>query len=106
TEIGETLPFNDEIVKPARLRHHRKNSSADYIVVDTPPGDPTMIDAAIAVADLVILPTASTAMDLERTIQTAANIPADILRVAIITSTNKQTRSYRYEMVLIMIHNY
>lgn len=100
-EIGEPLPFNVEIVNHSRLRHLRKNSSADYIVVDTPPGDPTMIDAAIAVADLVILPTASTAMDLERTIQTAANIPADILRIALITRTNKQTRSYRDAMELL-----
>src|SRR5699024_12315235 len=63
-----------------------------------------MIDAAIAVADLVILPTASTAMDLERTIQTAATIPAEILRVALITRTNKQTRSYRDAMELLQSH--
>ena len=103
-EAGETLPFSVEIVNHSRLNQLRQKTTADYVVIDTPPGDPRMIDAAIAIADLVILPTASTAMDLERTIQTAATIPAEILRVALITRTNKQTRSYRDAMELLQSH--
>lgn len=89
------LPFEVEIVNYSRLDRQRKRVTADYVVLDTPPGDSTMIDAAIVAADLVILPTVATAMDLEHTIQTAATIPTATPRAGLITRTNKQTRSYR-----------
>jgi|SRR5699024_11231135 len=103
SEAGTPLPFAVEIVNRSRIQRIRQQTTADYVLIDTPPGDPQMIDAAIAAADLVILPTAATAMDLERTVQTAANIPDHILAVALITRTNKQTRSYREAMEFL--HN-
>lgn len=100
-ETDASLPFNVEVMNLRRLGKQRQKTTADYVLIDAPPGDTKMIDAAIAVADLVILPTGSTAMDLARTLETAANIPVDKLRVALITRTNKQTRSYRDAMELL-----
>lgn len=100
-EAGESLPFKVEAINLARLKRVRQATTADYVLIDTPPGNPPMIDAAIGAADLVILPTASTAMDLERTIMTIENIPAEIPRVALITRTNKQTVAYRDAMELL-----
>lgn len=97
-ETDAPLPFNVEVMNVRRLNKQRQKTTADYVLIDTPPGERKMIDEAIAIADLVILPTAATAMDLERTIKTAENIPAATLRVALITRTNKQTRSYRDAM--------
>src|SRR5690625_1740846 len=97
-ETDTPLPFNVEVLNAKRLNKQRQKTTADYVLIDTPPGDRETIDNAIAIADLVILPTASTAMDLERTIKTAGGIPPATMRVALITRTNKQTRSYRDAM--------
>lgn len=104
-ETDAPLPFVVEIVNHSRLGRQRQRTTADYVVLDTPPGDSRMIDAAVAAADLVILPTASTAMDLERTVQTAATIPVTTPRVALITRANKQTRSYRDAMEFLGDHD-
>lgn len=57
---------------------------APHLVIDTPPGDPAITQAAIEVADVVIVPTAPTALDVSRVwstldVVTAAGKPAYVL---------------------------
>lgn len=94
-EAGEPLAFNVEVINRALLKRLTKHATADVVLIDTPPGDPHMIDAAVATADLVILPSAPAVMDLKRMLQTAASIPGHIPRAALITKANKQTIAYR-----------
>src|SRR5699024_10719067 len=54
-----------------------------------------MIDAAAGVADLVILPSAPTLMDVARLIRTAESMPPHVPRAALLTRAHKQTTSYR-----------
>lgn len=61
------LPFSVENTIPRRLeRIARLAEPGEFIVVDTPPGDPEAIDAAIAAADFVVVPTRATNADLSR----------------------------------------
>ncbi|MGJ4094123.1 AAA family ATPase [Corynebacterium sp. 22_2729] len=66
-EVGETLPFQ---VLPANAATIRKPSHADFVFIDTPPGDPAVIQAAIDASDLVIVPTNAAPMDVQRVWQT------------------------------------
>lgn len=100
-ESDDPLPFNVEVINESRLKRLRKAATTDFILIDTPPSNPKMIDAAIAVADLVIIPTAATVLDLERTLATAGQIPDETPRIALITRTNKQTVAYRDAMELL-----
>lgn len=66
-DAGEPLPFEVENTIPRRLgRLARLADRDDVIVVDTPPGDPEAIDAAIAAADFIVVPTRATNADLSR----------------------------------------
>lgn len=94
-DSGEPLPFDVQVINRALLKRLAVTATADYVLIDTPPGDPHMIDAAVAIADLVVLPSAPAVMDLTRMLQTAASIPAHIPRATLITKANKQTVAYR-----------
>lgn len=94
-DVGESLPFEVEVINRVLLKRMTRAATADYVLIDTPPGDPAMIDAAVAIADLVILPSAPAVMDLTRMLHTAASIPAHIPRAGLITKANKQTIAYR-----------
>lgn len=64
SDNGETLPF---AVNPANAVTFRKQGKADFTIIDTPPGDPNLVQAAIDEADAVIVPTNASPMDLQRT---------------------------------------
>ena len=54
----------------------------DYLLIDTPPGTATAIDAAIDAADLVIIPTGPRSADIDRvwpTLDITAHRPTTIL---------------------------
>src|SRR5699024_1656163 len=89
-EEGQPLPFDVEIVNQARLKRGPRNTSAAYVLIDTPPGHPKVIDEAIAAADFVILPSSPAVIDLDRMLATADSIPADVPHAALITRANKQ----------------
>ncbi|MGO9158593.1 ParA family protein [Mycobacterium sp.] len=62
---GTPLPFD---VSPAMAAGVRVLSSEpdELILIDTPPGTASVIDAAIDAADLVIIPTGARAADIDR----------------------------------------
>jgi chromosome partitioning protein len=61
--LGTPLPF--DVATAASLRE-LSSEPGELVLVDTPPGTATAIDAAIDVADLVIIPTGPRAADIDR----------------------------------------
>lgn len=94
-EAGDPLPFDVEIVNQVSLKRAPRNGTADYIIIDTPPGDPKIADMAVRLADFVILPTSPSVIDLTRMLETADQIPSRVPRAALITRANKQTIAYK-----------
>lgn len=91
---GQPLPFDVDVVNMVKLKGNRK-PAVDYVLVDTPPGHTDVVDAAIAAADFVILPSSPAVIDLDRMLATATSIPANIPYAALITRANKQTVAYK-----------
>src|SRR5699024_900587 len=77
----------------AQLR--RGSSSADFVVVDTGPGDWKVLDEALKLADLAILPTAPSPIDLDRFWETE-QIASQLTRTyALITHADRRTKSLK-----------
>lgn len=94
-ELGNELPFPVDIVNRVALDRKLRQSTADFVLIDTPPGDPAMIDAAVMKADLVIIPTSPAVDDFQRMLLTAENIPPQVPKVALINRANKRSIIYR-----------
>lgn len=62
-DAGTTIPFRFTV---ANQRTLGRSSDAQWVVIDTPPGDASTMDAAIETADFVIIPTATTGVDVDR----------------------------------------
>lgn len=67
---GQALPF--EVVVANARTMERSGHQGEFVVIDTPPGDPRIIDEAIATADLVLIPSDSSPIDLQRVWPTIA----------------------------------
>lgn len=61
---GEELPFKSEVVNVRLLE--RLSAGYEHVVIDTPPGESSMIDAAIRECDIALIPTESSPMDIQR----------------------------------------
>lgn len=61
---GTKLPFDVKVVNQRTMVRAANNYK--FVVIDTPPGDARIIDAAIAAADLVLIPTDASAIDIQR----------------------------------------
>lgn len=70
-EAGTPLPWETKSVNAALLRRGAATTDAELVIVDTPPGESGAIQAAVDVADFVVIPTRSTNADLWRTIPTS-----------------------------------
>lgn len=104
-DSGNPLPFNVEIVNLAKMKRLAAGTTADYLVIDTPPGDPATIDAVIRLADVVIMPTEAAVMDLNRLWATNESIPSDTSRIVLVTKANERTRAYREALELLDENN-
>ncbi|WP_166082303.1 ParA family protein [Erysipelothrix anatis] len=87
----EASPFDFEITNKASIG--RRKERYDFVVVDTPPQNTVIMDAALAVADYVIIPTAPTSLDLERVFEIlrVIEIPYKVL----LTQIKSNTITYR-----------
>jgi len=94
-ELGDELPFTVDIVNRVALDRKLRQATADIVLIDTPPGDPAMIDSAVMRADLVIIPTSPAVDDFQRMLVTAENIPDQVPKVALINRANKRSVIYR-----------
>lgn len=61
---GAELPFDIKVVNQKTMQ--RAANGYDFVVIDTPPGEARIIDAAIAAADLVLIPTDASPIDIQR----------------------------------------
>lgn len=90
-ERDQALGFEVRPVNAAQLR--RGSSSADFVVVDTGPGDWKVLDEALKLADVAILPTAPSPIDLDRFWETE-QIASQLTRTfALITQADRRTKS-------------
>lgn len=80
-EDGTALPFEVRPANHASLRSYKPTTA--FTVIDTPPTDPSVVDAAVKVADLIIVPTPPGFMDTDRawsTVEvTAPQVPTYVL---------------------------
>lgn len=81
SEDGTPLPFEIEPANRATLRNVK--TTTDHTIIDTPPGEPQVIDLALAAADLAIVPTSPSPADMARvwpTLEVAApQVPTYVL---------------------------
>lgn len=83
------LPFKYAV---ANRRTLTKGSSCDYLVIDTPPGDAGIMDAAIDAATFVLIPTSATAIDMDRVWETL-DATRGKTRAVLLTQARKGTKS-------------
>lgn len=79
--LGMPLPVTVTAMTATELRG-LTTSADELVVIDTPPGTAAAIDAAIDVADLVIIPTGPRAADIDRvfpTLDITAHRPTTVL---------------------------
>lgn len=93
-ENGTPLPFPVDIGNEASLR--RLEETADYTILDTPPGDPSIVDAALRAADLVIVPAAPSKPDMARVWRTL-EIAAPMARTYVLfTAVDRRSKDVQY----------
>lgn len=89
TEIGEPLRSNLQVSNMRSLTNLDRSKS-DHQIIDTPPGHAALIDAAIRAADLILIPTRPSAMDVSRvweTLRTTGDKPAAVLLTCVVYNT-------------------
>lgn len=87
-DAGTPLPFEVVIANQRSLGHPAR---AEWVVIDTPPGHAQIVDAAIAAADFVIIPSTPTGLDIDRmwaTLEVAQRTPHAVLLTRVGTGTN------------------
>lgn len=86
-DVGTPLPFDVRSAPSARsLRAAVSSASADIAVIDTPPGTPEVLDAAVDLVDLALIPSGASPMDIDRvwpTMQLLAHRPTAVVLNAI-----------------------
>lgn len=98
-EDGTVLPFTVEPVNAASLRH--LHSDDVITIVDTPPGESSLVQAAIDSSDFVIIPTKATSADLWRT---AATVAAAAHRLSGVLITQARTGTTLLNEVKTQLH--
>lgn len=89
TQRGDALPFIVRYTTANELRQLPDNDSILQIV-DTPPGEAESIQAAIDTADLVVIPSGASPMDIDRvwpTLDTVSGYPAGVLFTGVLMHT-------------------
>lgn len=87
---GQPLSFPVIGIHPRKVT---QSSAGDmWTVVDTAPGDPTTINAAITRADLVIIPTGPGGADVDRAVETMNGTPADVPALLLLNSYSKSEK--------------
>lgn len=91
-DTGDPLPFE---VRPTNQRALRQAGDvAEHVVIDTPPGHPEVIHAAIEQADVVVIPTEASGLDMLQmwqTLEACHDTPAAVL----LTKARLRTKSHQ-----------
>ena len=88
---GRPLPFGVEVVNRFTVA---APAEEEWVLIDTPPLQTDLVEAAVDAADLVLLVTTTGPIDLERMLETIRQInkPSSVL----LTQTRYGTRSLRH----------
>lgn len=89
----QRTPFTYKPVNVAALK--RARPEADFVLIDTPPGDPAMQSAAAAAADLVIVPATPSPQDMSRVWATVDALGASVPAVVLLNMADPRTVLYR-----------
>lgn len=92
-ENGEPLPV--EVVSVNYREIERKNSEAQVVFIDTPPGHSQVLNAVADRADLLIIPSKAASLDMARVWATLDALPAEQPAVVLLTHVNARTVSYQ-----------
>lgn len=92
-ENNQALPFSVQAVNIAQLKRVTKTPET-ITIIDTAPGDTRGIDVALNEADLIIIPTASSAIDMSRVWETEAIASKVAEAYVLLTQVDTRTRSY------------
>ncbi len=65
------------------------------VIVDTPPGSERLVRAAVAQADVVVVPTRAGSLEVSRVQATLGMVPEGLRRGLVVTAARAQTRDYR-----------
>lgn len=90
---GYPLPFPVTAVNEPQLS--KKDSDANYLIIDTGPGNPRVMDKTVDRADVVIIPTKSSSVDMARTWSTLDALPEDQPAILLMTQTDPRTITHR-----------
>lgn len=86
---GDDLPFPVRYVGASEL-NQIPGSGSVLQIIDTPPGEADSIQAAIDTADLVVIPSGASPMDIDRvwpTLDTVSGHPAGVLLTGVLMHT-------------------
>lgn len=83
-------------IEPANKRTVGKTKGYDYIVIDTPPLNEDIIQAGVNVADLVVIPTASNNMELDRVYELVESFGSEKNYKVLITRADLRTKAFRF----------
>lgn len=91
---GETLPHI--MVDPANMSTLQRvdRLSDDLVIVDAPPQG-RLLEASVRVADMVIIPTSDSPLDLQQAWATLASLPDPDRGVVLLTRVEPLTRAYQ-----------
>lgn len=92
-EAGTPLPFEVDVANVVTLK--RLTETTDFTLIDTPPGDPTTIDAALRLADLVIVPSAPGVTDMARVWETLEISSALAPSYVLFTAVDRRSRDLK-----------
>lgn len=88
-EAGTPLPFTVILGNVQTTKNLREIT--EFTILDCPPGNPGLIDTAIAVADTVIVPVQASSIETERmwdTVEIAGRAKAIVLLTSVLYSAN------------------
>ncbi|MGV0409468.1 nucleotide-binding protein [Corynebacterium resistens] len=92
---GDDLPFPVRYVSASELKQ-LPGSGSVLQIIDTPPGEADSIQAAIDTADLVVIPSGASPMDIDRvwpTLDTVSGHPAGVLLTGVLMHTKFYTEA-------------
>ena len=92
-ENNDKLPF--AVVSVNYREVQRKQSQAEIVIIDTPPGNSQVLDAVANRSDLLIVPTKPANLDMTRVWATLEAVGNDQPAIVLMTHVNPRTVSYQ-----------
>ncbi|GAA1563512.1 ParA family protein [Brevibacterium picturae] len=89
---GDETPLSFPVLGIHPRKVSQPSTGESWTIVDTAPGDPATINAAITRADLVVIPTGPGGADVDRAVETMNGVPAGIPALLLLNSYSKSEK--------------